>query len=64
MRLAVRIEMSLGTRAIARGAVAHLMNMKAVFAAGLEPPHDRHHTNLVSDLFKRDLAEGLVAFRG
>src|SRR5687767_11901588 len=61
MRLAVRVEVSLGAHAVARAAVAGLVDVETVFRIGLEPLGKDDHAHLVADLLEGRLAEGLAA---
>jgi hypothetical protein len=61
VRLAVRVEVALGAHAVARAAIAGLVDVEAVLGAGLEPLREHDDAHLVADLLERGLAERLAA---
>ena len=64
MRLALRVEMPLGAHAVARAAVARVVDVEAVLAPRREAAHVGHYAHLVADLVEVRRSRGLVALGG
>src|SRR5687768_16799259 len=64
VRLAVRVEVALGAHAVARAAVAGLVDVKAVLPVGSQPLGEDDDAHLAVHLLEGRLAEGLAALGG
>lgn len=62
MRLAGRVEVSAGTHAVARRAIAFVVYVETVLGARLEALYVGHNAHLVAHLRKGHRAAGVIAF--